>query len=157
MERKVVLGLGDVTCGDIGLGIQALKALGGRLGPQSQIELVDSGRTDVDLPQLIAQCSHLLVLDALDIGRPPGTLVELSRRQVALYSGMQVYAHQLAFQAALEWAGTRGHLPEHLSMIGAQPSEHVRGPEMSEAALDALPEVIERAVRILERWNLLGQ
>jgi|BarGraNGADG00211_3_1021988.scaffolds.fasta_scaffold42434_2 hydrogenase maturation protease len=155
MTRKVVLGLGDVGRGDDGVGVHALKALGGRLGPQTSLELVDGGGLSAGyLLNLIEDCSHLLVLDALDMGRPAGSVIELGPGQISLYSGLQVSPHQLAFQEALELAGSRGHLPAHLQVVGAQPADLLAGQEMSPILSGALPDLVERAVKLLLEWGL---
>ena len=155
MARRVVLGLGDVGRADGGVGVLALKALGGRLGPQTSLELVDGGRLGAgDLLELIEGCSHLLVLDALDMGRPPGSVIELGPDEISRYSGLQVSPHQLAFQEALELAGPRGRLPAHFRVVGAQPADLSDGHEMSLTLCEALPDVVERAVRLLREWGL---
>jgi hydrogenase maturation protease len=155
MARKVVLGLGDVARGDDGVGVHALKALGGRLGPQASVDLVDGGGLSAGyLLKLIEDCSHMLVLDALDMGRPAGSVIELGPGQSSLYSGLQVSPHQLAFQEALELAGPRGHLPAHLQVVGAQPADRLAGQEMSPILCEALPDVVERAVNLLREWGL---
>ncbi len=155
MTRKVVLGLGDIELGDAGVGVHALKALGGRLGPQTDLELIDGkGLGTESLLELIEACSHLLVLDALDMGRRAGSVVALGPGQISTYAGLQVSRHQLAFQEALELAGPRGHLPAHLQIIGAQPAVLSDAHEMSPVLGDALPELVERAVRLLQEWGL---
>jgi hydrogenase maturation protease len=154
MTRKVVLGLGDVGRGDDGVGVHALKALGGRLGPQTRLELIDGGGLSAGyLLNLIEDCSHLLVLDALDLGRPAGSVIELGSGQISLYSGLQVSPHQLAFQEALEIAGSRGHLPVRLQVVGAQPANLSGGHDMSPILCEALPDLVERAVKLLLEWG----
>jgi hydrogenase maturation protease len=155
MPRKVVLGLGDIKRGDDGVGVHALKALGGRLGPQTSVELVDAGGLNSSyLLKLVENCSHLLVLDALNMGRPAGEVIDLGPGEIARYSGLQVSPHQLAFQEALELAGPQGRLPAHLQIIGAQPADLSPGTAMSDAVCEALPELVERAVRVLGAWRL---
>jgi hydrogenase maturation protease len=155
MPRRVVLGLGDVGHGDDGLGVLALKALGGRLGPQTGLELIDGGGLSAQrLLLLVEECSHLLVLDALNMDKKPGALIDLGPGEIARYSGLQVSAHQLAFQEALELAGPRGHLPPNLQILGIQPADLSAGREMSDVVCEALPELLERAVTLLRTWGL---
>ena len=76
--RKVVLGLGNLLNRDEGVGVQALKELEARLGGNAGAELLDGGVLGLDLLPLVEECSHLLVLDAVDAHQAPGTVVELA-------------------------------------------------------------------------------
>jgi hydrogenase maturation protease len=153
--RKIVLGLGNLLNCDEGLGIHALRALGGQLGPQRAVELVDGGVMGLDLLPLVEECSHLLVLDAANAGATPGTLIELEREQIPLYSGVKMSEHQITFQEVLGLANLRDRLPPHLHLIGVQPADMSLGVELSEIVAQALPLVIERAVMVLREWRLI--
>ncbi len=155
-ERQVVLGLGNTLNRDEGLGVHALEQLARRLGPQPSFELLDGGVLGLNLLPLVEECSHLLVLDAADTGREPGTVVELSREQIPLYTGLKLSLHQVTFQEVLGLASFRANLPPHLHLVGVQPGDISIGLELSPAVASALPEVIERAVAVLVRWALLS-
>ena len=156
-ERKIVLGLGNILNRDEGLGVQALKVLGGRLGPQSKIELLDGGVLGLDLLPLVEECSHLLILDAVNTNRTPGTVVELTREQIPLYFGIKMSQHQVTFQEVLALASIRGKLPTSLHLIGVQPADLSMGLELSPEVAAALPEVAERAADMLSEWGLLDE
>jgi hydrogenase maturation protease len=153
--RKVVLGLGNLLSSDEGLGIHALKMLGGQLGPQTAVELIDGGVLGLDLLPLVEECSHLLVLDAVNAGAAPGSLLELRRDQIPLYAGVKMSEHQVSFQEVLGLAGLRGRLPEHLYLIGIQPVDLSTGLEVSATVAEVLPQVVDRAVAVLREWDLL--
>jgi hydrogenase maturation protease len=154
-KRKVVLGLGNLLNRDEGLGVQALKRLDAFLGEQSQVELLDGGVLGLNLLMIVEDCSHLLILDAVNVGKAPGTIVELSKDQIPLYSGVQLSQHQVTFQEVLGLANIRGNLPYNLHLIGIQPEDLSIGLEMSPIVEQAIPEVVSRAARILESWGLV--
>jgi len=66
--RKVVLGLGNLLNCDEGLGVQAVKRLDAQLGAQTDFELLDGGVLGLNLLMVVEECSHLLILDAVDAG-----------------------------------------------------------------------------------------
>jgi hydrogenase maturation protease len=151
--RRVVLGLGNILNKDEGLGVQALKLLDARLGEQSEFELLDGGVLGLNLLMIVEECSHLLILDAVNVGKPAGTVVELTKEQIPLFSGIQLSQHQITFQEVLGLAKIRGYLPEYLHLIGIQPEDISTGLDLSPIVERALPEVVSRAVVVLKSWN----
>ena len=156
-ERKVVLGLGNLLNKDEGLGVQALKLLDARLGQQEQVELLDGGVLGLNLLMIVEECSHLLILDAVNAGKAPGTVVELRKEQIPLYAGVKMSQHQVTFQEVLGLANIRDKLPEHLHLVGVQPEDISIGLDLSDGIAAALPEVIDRACAVLQRWGLVVQ
>jgi hydrogenase maturation protease len=155
--RRVVLGLGNLLNRDEGLGVHALRALAERLGaegggPAAGVELVDGGTLGLNLLPLVEECSHLLVLDAVDAGRPPGALVELARDQIPLLTGVKLSQHQVSFQEVLGLASFRGRLPETLHLVGAQPEDLEVGLELSPTVAAAIPRIVQRAIQIVAAW-----
>jgi hydrogenase maturation protease len=151
--RKVVLGLGNLLNCDEGLGVQAVKRLDAQLGAQTNYELLDGGVLGLNLLMVVEECSHLLILDAVDAGKPAGTVVELARDEIPLYAGVKLSQHQVTFQEVLGLADMRGNLPPNLHLIGIQPADLSIGLELSPTVANALPEVIRRARVILEKWS----
>lgn len=158
-KRKVVLGLGNTLNRDEGLGVQALKLLDTQLSeqfPQGNpfgFELLDGGVLGLNLLMIVEECSHLLILDAVNVGKPAGTVVELRKEQIPLYAGVKMSQHQITFQEVLGLANIRGYLPEHLHLVGVQPSDLSVGLELSPIIEAALPEVAERAKAVLQLWE----
>jgi len=152
--RKVVLGLGNLLNCDEGLGVQAVKRLDAQLGVQTDYELLDGGVLGLNLLMVVEECSHLLILDAVDAGKPAGTVVELARDEIPLYAGVKLSQHQVTFQEVLGLADMRGNLPPNLHLIGIQPADLSIGLELSPTVANALPEVIRRARVILCPGNI---
>ena len=153
--RKVVLGLGNLLNRDEGMGVQALKVLDARLGPQSNVELLDGGVLGLNLLMIVEECSHLLILDAVNAGKPVGTVIELAKEQIPLYTGIKLSQHQITFQEVLGLAHMRGKLPEFIHLVGIQPDDLSIGLELSSTIAHSLPEMVERARSCLLEWHLI--
>lgn len=151
--RKVVLGLGNTLNRDEGLGVQALKLLDAQIGTQTEFELLDGGVLGLNLLMIVEECSHLLILDAVNVGKAPGTVAELKKEEIPLYAGVKLSQHQITFQEVLGLANIRGYLPEHLHLVGIQPEDISVGLELSQCVTNALPEVVARAINVLEQWK----
>jgi hydrogenase maturation protease len=156
-KRKVVLGLGNLLEKDDGFGVRVVQALEAELGQELRragIELVDGGTLGLNLLPVVESCSHLLVVDAVEAGQAPGTLVELSKEQIPLFGGIKLSQHQVTFQEVLALAGLRGYLPEQVYLIGIQPAEVASSLELSPAVEEKLPQAIYRAVEVLRAWGI---
>jgi hydrogenase maturation protease len=153
-KRKVVLGLGNLLNRDEGLGVQVLKDLDTLLGEQSEFELLDGGVLGLNLLMIVEECSHLLILDAVNAGQTPGTIIELRKEQIPLFSGIKMSQHQVTFQEVLGLAKIRDNLPEHIHLVGIQPEDISVGLELSQAVKHAIPGAVYRACLILDRWGL---
>ena len=155
MERKVVLGIGNILNSDEGLGVQALQALDAEFRESADVEFIDGGTLGLNLLDLVEECSHLLILDAANTGRPPGTLIELAREEIPLFSGIKMSQHQLTFQEVLGLANIRDRLPGQLHFIGIQPDCLEIGLDLSDTVKERLPDMIMAATRVLHRWGVL--
>jgi hydrogenase maturation protease len=153
--RRVVLGLGNTLNRDEGLGVHCLSPLRERLRDHPEIEVLDGGVLGLDLLPLVESCGHLLILDAVDAGRPPGTVVELGREEIPLFSLIKLSWHQVSFQEVLQFAGVRGRLPVFLHLVGAQPADIATGYGLSPAIAPLVPDILDRAVAVLGRWGLV--
>lgn len=156
-DRKIVLGLGNTLQTDEGLGVYALAALQQQLGDVPGVEFIDGGVLGLNLLPLVEAASHLLILDAANAGQAPGTVIELARDEIPLYSGLKMSQHQLTFQEVLALASIRGLLPPNLHLVGAQPADLTVGLGMSEKIEAVMPEIVGRATAVLQTWQLLPE
>lgn len=167
-RRRIVLGLGNLLNRDEGLGIHALRALVARTKPQSSspspgggkataaaVEFLDGGTLGLNLLPLVEEASHLLILDAVDAGQAPGTLVELTKDELPLFAGLKLSEHQITIQEVLGLAKFRDRLPDHLHLIGAQPADLGVGTDLSPTLAPVIPDIVARAGAVLDEWNLL--
>lgn len=146
--RKIILGIGNLLNRDEGVGIHAVRALQAKNTLGAEWEILDGGTLGLNLLPLVEEASHLIVLDAIDARREPGTLIELSREQVPLFASVKMSPHQLSFQEVLGLAYVRGHLPEHLVLLGIQPADLQVGVELSPIVARALPQLLARVEQI---------
>ena len=150
--RKIILGIGNLLNTDEGVGIHAIRALQ-QQSSVGDFEIEDGGTLGLNLLPLIEESSHLIVLDAIDGHKEPGTLIELARDEVRLFSTIKMSQHQLLFQEVLALAQVRGHLPEHLTLIGIQPQDLQVGVDLSPTVAMVLPRLVARAEEIAREWQ----
>jgi hydrogenase maturation protease len=153
-ERKLVLGLGNLLNSDEGFGVHVLRALQAEVAPQHpHVAFVDGGTLGLNLLPMVEQADHLLLIDCVDAALEPGKIVELAGEAIPLYSGVKVSLHQTTFQEVLGLAQIRDSLPADLHLIGVQPASLAIGTELSPQVRATLPQVRERVLRVLNRWE----
>ncbi len=153
-KRILALGLGNILNRDEGAGVYALKELE-KILPEaikSQVELVDGGVLGMDLLPYVERASHLLVLDAVDIGAQPGEVREYAKDEIELFYHGRISWHQLGFQEVLAVAKVRGKYPENVYLIGAQPADIKAGIRLSRKVNNSVQKMAKRAAEVLESW-----
>ncbi len=139
-----MLGIGNLLNADEGVGVHAVRALEAELGrPLSRRwPFLDGGTLGLNLLPLVEDATHLLLLDCVNAGQPGGTIVELTKDEIPIYSGVKMSQHQTTFQEVLGLALLRGQLPEHLHLIGVQPVSLDIGTELTPEVQAVLPEMV---------------
>jgi len=151
--RVLVLGIGNLLNADEGVGVHAVRSLEAEFGERyPEVAFLDGGTLGLNLLPLVEDATHLLLLDCVNAGQPEATIVELTKDQIPLYSGVKMSQHQTTFQEVLGLAMLRGHLPEHLHLIGIQPVSLEIGTDLTPAVQTVLPDMIDRAATRLSTW-----
>lgn len=154
-KQVLVLGIGNILNTDEGVGVHAVRALQARYGEPENFQILDGGTLGLNLLPLVDDSTHLLIMDAVDAGKPAGTVVELHGKDIPLFGGARLSEHQLTFTEVLGLALLRQTLPENLALLGVQPESLAIGVGMSPVVENALPELLKRAEALLKTWQVL--
>jgi len=132
-----------------------VEKLRSEIGEQEQVEILDGGTLGLNLLSLVEEASHLLILDAINIGKAPGSVAELRDEEIPLFRGIKMSDHQITFQEVLGLAKIRDKFPKNLYLIGAQPADLSIGVGLSETIEAVIPDIVQRAVTVLDQWGCL--
>jgi len=144
--RLLVAGVGNVLLGDDGFGVEVARRLETMQLPEG-VRVVETGIGGIALVQELQEgWDALIVVDAVDVGRPPGTVVVIDPAVVdvdtldwAARHDLLADMHLATPERALMLARALGVLPPVVRLVGCQP----RDAERLGIGLDP---VIERAV-----------
>jgi len=142
----LVLGMGNILLQDEGLGIRALEVLQHDYELPPGVELLDGGTTGMGLLDDISRRRHLIVLDAVQTGAPPGTPVVMRGEEVPVYFGIRVTPHQLGLSDVLATLELSGEQPGSVTVLGLVPHSLELSLELSGAIEAKLPELVDLAV-----------
>ena len=141
--------MGNILLEDEGLGIRALEVLQRDYVFPPGVELLDGGTTGMGLLDEISGREHLLVLDAVQTGEPPGTLVVMRDRDVPVYFGTRVTPHQLGLADVLATLQLSGEAPGHVSVLGLVPDSLELTLELSPLIRSRLDQLVQATVQQL--------
>jgi hydrogenase maturation protease len=146
----VVLGLGNTLHTDDGIGPHAVERLRNDPRMPADVALIEGGTLGLELLTYIWDCSYLLVLDAVDVGQPPGTLVRMSSQEVQTLPS-QGSVHQLGVADLLVALRVLASRTPEVVLLGVQPASTEWGTELSPAVAAVLPALVDAAVAELCR------
>ena len=75
--RVLVLGIGNLVMSDDGVGVKVVQQLQREYRFAKNVEIMDGGTLGLDLLPKLEGIDHLIVVDAVETGRKPGTCRDL--------------------------------------------------------------------------------
>ena len=147
----LVIGVGNVLLTDEGIGVRTLEALEQRYtfsdGPLGQkVELLDGGTAGMELMEIMARRDHVILLDAVNTGAEPGTLVTLEDDEVPALFRSRISPHQLGISDLLGVMSLTGELPKRFTLFGAVPFSIDTGIELSAEMATKVDPLVEQVV-----------
>ena len=151
--RSLVLGLGNLLISDEGFGVHAVQRLRERYEYPPDVELVDGGTLGLGLLPVLEDADRIIILDAVDLGQPPGTLVRLGWEDISRALQVKISPHQETAAEALAMLElTRGR-PADFRIVGVQPVSLATGIELSPLVEEAVKVAILDVLEILATWG----
>lgn len=148
----IVLGIGNPLLSDDGLGIHALRYLKADTRVPSGTRLLDGGTFGPELLAQVYGCRRLLLLDAIEVGSTPGTIVRVALDGICT-AARKTSVHEFGINELLDDLRLLGEEPEQALILGIQPASVAIGTMLSREVLTALPALIDAALSQLMDWN----
>ena len=128
--RILVVGVGNILHGDDGFGVEVARRMADRELP-SGVVVAETGIGGMHLVhELMAGFDGLIVVDAVDHGRPPGTVLviipdvlDVKLLPVEQRHDLMADMHLATPELAMMVAKAVGVLPDRTVMVGCQPVE----------------------------------
>jgi len=156
----LVAGVGNLLRGDDGFGVEVAKALLDRSLPP-EVRVVETGIGGIHLVQeMLAPTDALLVIDAVDLGRPPGTVLVVQPEVIDVHTltPMERFdaladMHYAKPERAFMLAKALGVLPGRFLMVGCQPVDaDSLGECLSPQVAMAVPVAVAEVEHIVTQW-----
>jgi hydrogenase maturation protease len=147
----LVIGLGNPLRGDDGVGVRLAQALAARALPDG-VEVVDGGTQGLGIVNLMEGRQRVILVDAADLGRPPGQFVRFTLPGTArqgrgeearlLGADQHLSVHAAGLRDALLLAQALKALPDEVVIFGVQPANLNWDGDLSPQVAAALPALI---------------
>ncbi len=149
-----MLGIGNLVMSDDGVGIRVVQRLVSGYGFPEEVTILDGGTLGLDLLPFLEGLERLLIVDAMETGKTPGTIVRLSADEIPVAFETKLSPHQMGLKDLLAVSLLRGHAPREMVLLGIQPETVQVGIELSPAVAAALPTLVELSLRELANWGI---
>jgi hydrogenase maturation protease len=154
VKKTLVLGLGNILLSDEGVGVRVVERLQARYEFPDDVEIVDGGTLGLDLLPFVERADRLLVVDAVEMGADPGTIIRLEGEQIPAIFGPKLSPHQMGFADLLTAARLTDCQPEEIVLWGLQPSSMQVGLDLSPAVSAQVELLVENILTELRRWEI---
>jgi len=144
-SKTVVLGLGNILHSDDGVGARAAELLQSDERLPQDVAVIEGGTLGLELLNYLWDCSDLIVLDAVDVGEAPGTLIRMSGAELDKLPG-NGSVHHLGLTDLLVALRILAERRPRVSLLGIQPATTDWGMTLSPAVETALGPLTEAAL-----------
>ncbi len=143
-NHTLILGVGSPLRGDDALGVQVVQALQQRRDLPPGVVVIDGGTEGLGLIPVMAPFRRVIVVDAVQMDLPPGTIRRFRWGEVRVRGGEPLLSlHQSNLGGALQLAETLGVLPPELVIYGVQPHNTGWDEPLCAAVEQALPTLLD--------------
>ncbi len=147
----LVLGIGNILLSDEGAGVKAVEKLKNQYRFPDEVEIIDGGTMGIELLSIFDNRSHIILVDAIKSGNPPGTIIDIPDPPAFLRQ--RISPHQIGICDVLALAGISEDLSCHISLIGIEPENLSAGLELSPEVSCNMDTLVEN---ILSKIRLFG-
>ncbi len=148
----LVLGVGNVLLSDEGIGVRIVEELEHRFRFPEEVEILDGGTSGIELLRYFDGRDHLIIIDAVRAGHPPGTVMRIEGDEVPSTFETRITPHQLGLSDLLATAKLTDNMPANLVLFGIEPKSLETGlvfsPEVEGAVDKAVVHVAEELRRL---------
>jgi hydrogenase maturation protease len=158
MAETLVMGLGNILLSDEGIGVRVVEHLLEQYDFPEGVLVMDGGTLGLDLLPYVEEASRLVVVDAVQARKPPGTLIRLTGTEIPTFlDASKVSPHQEGLQDLLAVATLKGYLPGEVIFWGAQIESLGVGLELSPVVAAQVEPLADNVLTELARWGINPQ
>jgi hydrogenase maturation protease len=140
----LILGLGNLLCGDDGLGVSAVERLVDAYEAPDGVRVLDGGTLGLSLLPYLEDAERVILVDAVRNDTAPGSFVRLTGDEVAPAVAARLSVHQVGVADLLEAARWLGRMPATLVLLGLVPESIELSLTRSPSVERNMPELVRR-------------
>ncbi|RME36805.1 MAG: HyaD/HybD family hydrogenase maturation endopeptidase [Thermoflexia bacterium] len=153
--KTLVLGVGNILLSDDGVGVHVVRLLREQYRFPQEVEILDGGTLGLDLLPYVEDTDRLLIVDAVQMDEPPGTVARLEGDRVPAMLGLKYSPHQVGLSDLLAAARLRGRYPPEVVLWGIQPASLEVGLDLSPTVAAQVEVLLANVLAELQRWGIV--
>jgi hydrogenase maturation protease len=151
--KTLVLGVGNKLLSDEGVGVHVVERLAAGFGIPKEVQLLDGGTLGMDLLYYLEGIENLLLVDAVETHKEPGTMIRLEGEEVPAFLSLKISPHQLGVPDMLAAARFKDLYPKRLVLWGIQPELLEIGLDLSPLIESKMDTLVGNVVEQLKAWG----
>lgn len=155
--KTLILGVGNLLLSDEGVGLRVVEHLVETYDLPEGVRILDGGTLGLDLLYYLEGVENLLIVDAVEMGKEPGTLLRLEGDEVPSYLSIKMSPHQIGIPDMLFAAKLKDLYPRNVVLWGVQPAVLDTGLELSPQVAAQVDALVGKVVEQLVQWGDLPQ
>lgn len=133
--------------------MHAARLLALRVTGRTDVQVLDGGTLSFSLAPIIASAARLIVLDAMQLGSPPGTVQRFLDAEVDKILGRaRLSVHEISLRDLLDVCRLADTCPRERALVGIQPASLEWGTAPSAPVAAALGTAAALALELLDAW-----
>jgi hydrogenase maturation protease len=150
----LVLGIGNTLLSDEGAGIHAIHRLLARAEFLQDVRFIDGGTLSFTLAGPIAEARRLIVIDAAELQRAPGSVETFVDADMDRFLGQHTRrsVHEVGLLDLMQIGQLTRSLPAQRALIAIQPASVDWGEHPTPDVDNAIELACARALALIERW-----
>lgn len=150
MKIKIIA-LGSISSSDDALALKAVEKLRS-LNLPSKVELIEADRNPYRIVSEVEECDKLIVIDAIRIGAPPGTIHRIKLDSIE--PSRSITLHRMDTATILKLALTlASKKPRDIIIIGLEPYTVDPGWGLSSRIEEEIDRLVEEVLKEISREN----
>lgn len=139
---------------DDGAGVKVIQRLSEHYQLPPDVTLFDGGTLGLDLLPQLEGIDRLLIVDAIETGKPPGTLAKMTGDEIPAVMETKLSPHQMGLKDLLAVAMLQGIKPPEMVLLGIQPENIELGMDLSPKVAERFDELVQMVIKELESWDI---
>jgi hydrogenase maturation protease len=151
----LVLGIGNPIMSDDAVGGRIVELLQQHYRFPPEVQLLDGDTLGTSLLHHLEWVENLLVVDAVETGSPPGTLIRLANDEIPRVLAAKLSPHQMGLSDLLAVAALQGCAPQEVVVWGIQPASVDMGLDLSPPVAGQMESLTAGVLEELRRWGIV--
>jgi len=149
-QKIVIVGVGNILCGDEGVGVHVIEELKKHRLPDN-VEVCDCGTAGLEVLEFLEESDKAIIVDAVTAGMEPGKIYQYRLGETHAEEGKMkmLSLHELDLTRAIKIGENAYKLPKNIMIVGVEPKSLQFGMGLTKEIKKAIPRVVQDILKLV--------